>query len=146
MISNVFVIVTPLRSPFHLHVERNVNEIKKFIVSIFVILLMSTPLALPFSLSRSITSVSGSMVIGTGDSHQLVIVGKGDQPVKISENCVDCITNILNLDTGYQNEITIPFILLSDYVFAFKNVRQIKFPYDWPLSQGPPLLVQPYHL
>ena len=86
------------------------------------------------------------MAICTGDSHQSVIVGKGDQSVKISEICVDCITNILNLDTGYQNEITIPFILLSDYVFAFKNIRQIKFPFDWPLSQGPPLLVPPYHL
>ena len=104
------------------------------------------PLALPFSLSRSITIVSGSMVIGTGDSHQLIIVGKGDQAVKISEICADCITNILNVDTGYQNEITIPFILLSDYVFAFKNIQQIKFPYDWPLSQGPPPLVPPYHL
>ena len=107
---------------------------------------MLIPLGLPFSLYRFITSVSGSTVIGTGDSHQLIIVGKGDQPVKISEICVDCITNILNLDTGYQNEITIPFILLSDYVFAFKNIWQIKFPYDWPLSQGPPLLVPPYHL
>jgi len=146
MISNVFVSATPLRSPSHLHVERNVNEINKFIVSIFVILLMLMPLALPFSLSRSITIVSGSMVIGTGDSHQLIIVGKGDQAVKISEICADCITNILNVDTGYQNEITIPFILLSDYVFAFKNIQQIKFPYDWPLSQGPPPLVPPYHL
>ena len=107
---------------------------------------MSMPLALPFSLYRSMTGVSGSMVIGTGDSHQLVIEGKGDQPVKISENCIDFIKNILNLDTGYQNEITIPFILLGDYVFAFKNIQQIKFPYDWPLSQGPPLLVPPYHL
>lgn len=103
-------------------------------------------MALPLSLSRFITSVFDSMAIYTGDSHQSVIVGKGDQPVKISEICVDCITNILNLDTGYQNEITIPFILLSDYVFAFKNIQQIKFPYDWPLSQGPPPLVPPYHL
>ena len=105
-----------------------------------LLMLIATPLT--FVQERFIPNAIGSMVLCTGDGHEVVIMGADGKPIKRSESCVDCITNFVSLDTEYQDEIKIPFVLFSDFVFAHKDISQINLRYDWPLSRGPPAVVQ----